>query len=93
MKHVKQFEEYSENVKYRVGYYVYIKRNKFTPAVFSDIGQIKSKYYTLGGNHMYEVLLSSGHKTSADDSTILRKLTKSEIAQHKLEIETEKYNL
>jgi len=93
MKNVKTFEEYSENNKYRVGTYVHLKRNQFTPAVFSDIGQIKSKYYNLGGHHRYTVLLSSGHETSADDNTILRKLTKSEIEKHKLEIEAEKYNL
>ena len=93
MKYIKQFEYYNENKKYRVGTYVYISLNRFAPESFSNLGKITNKGVTLGGNHYYDILLSSDDFIIGDDTSILRKLTKDEIEKYDAEISSKKYNL
>jgi hypothetical protein len=94
MKNVKTFEEYNEKVhKFKVRDYVYVKRNRFTPNWFTNLGKIMDIRYNLGGRYTYEILLSVSETILGDDDSILRKLTEDEIEQYETEISAKKYNL
>lgn len=90
MKHIKLFEELSED-SVGVGDYIEADKRYFTNKQ-TRVGKIARSEFSMD-RLMYNIILNTGQDMWITQEMVIRKLTPEEIDQYEIDLKSNKYNL